>query len=1090
MKRKVFCIALFFFAMLIPGICLADDLSMYTSANIKPNVLIIFDNSGSMNDAPPYCDSAVYPAICTNGDYTGTYTSNLIYKYTCQKYSYWGLCLSSTWVQSTQTFTDNGTGCNGNPTTIGTLCTGDYVNYATGVGTMPKITSAKTAINNVITASENYVRFGVMVLNAGYNINNSNFSTSAFTSYQTDNTVLSSKYGGALIQDRDTTGGTSDTNSIAYLESQINNTTANGGTPLANRLIQAANYFRGTFGTYASPIDATNWCRQNFVIIITDGQPEAEGNSLTATSKGQFPNIEGWLTTNAGCTDCDNDGADPDNLSVYFGSSAVPFANGGSHYLDDIAYYLYNTYDSLDPNHAVNGNQNLTIYTIGFTAANPASTGISNGSTAAKIAAEGVQLLQHTAANAGGAYYDAEDPYGLANALNSVMETIIEQTQLFTAPVVPVQKSVSGNYMYISLFTPQSYANFWPGYLIKLYLGSDGNLYGTDQTTRATDAQDNLLLTNLLNIGGPQPQPYWEAQNALKGMNLNARNIYTYTGSSAYLNDSSNAFVTTNTSITSTMLGNPAKQTTASPTTTAQYDLMQYIRGYDSYNQSGKGNYTAQRQYILGDIIHSRPIIISYGNNVQVVYVGTNDGMLHAFSDANGQEMWAFIPPDLLPKLNNMVQGTSHQYYVDSSPEAYVYNKDGTGVINPANGDKVIIIFGEREGGTSYTALDVTNPNGPKYVWRIDNANATVTGIPNPTTVISELGQSWSEPQIGQVKVSATDTGTMVAFIGGGYDPAITDRTANNPATMGRGLFIVNVLTGALVKHYMYSDKTTYSVLSNMTSCIPSTVLAADTTFDGYIERVYVGDTGSQMWRFGNQNGAEDGNVANWTPRRLFQGYSGTRIFYPPDMVLQPGYAYLYFGTGDRMNPMDTTTTIDRFYAVKDENWTDAAFNSSFGGVLTEANLVDVTSDTLQVTGTSQTTVNNIEAQLTNGDGWFMQLSNSGEKVLAPPVVIFGDVLFTTFTPNNTVCSSGGDARLYGVDYLNGEAVWNLNATSGLQPTDRSQIIGSGLPTEPVAIVGTNGIVKFEIGVGTKIDLFDQTINTVGFTTEGWREVY
>jgi type IV pilus assembly protein PilY1 len=468
--------------------------------------------------------------------------------------------------------------------------------------------------------------------------------------------------------------------------------------------------------------------------------------------------------------------------------------------------------------------------------------------------------------------------------------------------------------------------------------------------------------------------------------------------------------------------------------------------------------------------------------------------MLHAFSDANnGQEMWAFIPPDLLPKLVNIVQGTSHQYYVDSSPEVYVYNEDGSGVINPANGDRVILIFGEREGGTSYTALDVTNPTDPQYLWRIDdsNANSTTYNFPAATTVISELGQSWSEPQVGEVKVNATDTGTWVAFIGGGYSSA-TPSTSTTVGGLGRGLFIVNVLTGALVKHYMYTDNTTYSVLSNMQWCIPSTVLAADTTFDGFIKRVYVGDTDGQMWRFGNQNGTEDGNIANWTPRRLFQGASGTMIYYPPDLVLQPGYAYLYFGTGDRMNPMTIESYIDRFYAVKDENWTDTVFQSSFGGVLTEANLVNVTSDILQVTGTSQSTLSSTLSQLNTEYGWFIELPNSGEKVLSSPVVISGDVIFTTFTPNTAICSYGGTARVYAVDYLHAEAVWNLSGkdSSGLQPQDRSQVIGNGIPTEPVVTIGSNGIARVYVASGGAVVLLGQSPGNEGFNLTSWREVF
>jgi type IV pilus assembly protein PilY1 len=1046
MKRKILCIALFFFAMLFPSICLADDIDMYQSTNVKPNVLIIFDNSGSMADEVPYDD--VTP-------YSGTYVSTTIYQYTCTKSS-WHHCTQYEWLVYTGTFTDTDLdGCDdSNPTTIKK---GNRLNYDNGT-TFVKLAAAKTAVKDVIDTSKNYVRFGIMVLNAAKDINDSHVT---FSQYHNDNTVLSSTYGGALIQDRTDA-------QITTLKSQIDNMTANGGTPLANRLIQAAKYFRGTFpnpsgGTYASPIDQINWCRKNFVIIMTDGLPEGEGNSLTANNNGDYDDIEdNFMDTNAHCRDCDGDGKDPDTENS--------FIHGGSHYLDDVAYYLFNTSDSLDQSHAVNGNQNLTVYTIGFTVDNP--------------------LLEHTASNAGGDYYKASNVDQLTYALNSVMQTIIEQTQIFTAPVVPVQKTTSGDKMYISLFTPQSHDKFWPGYLIKLYIGSDGNLYGSDQTTRATDADDNLLLDSLLSTSG-SPQPYWEAHKALKAMNLDSRNIYTYVGGSSHLNDSSNNFVTTNASITSTMLGSPGKQSSGDPSHPgvdgARYDLMRFVRGYDSYDQDGDSVYAEKRQNILGDIIHSKPVIINYGDNVQVVYVGTNDGMLHALDDSNGQEKWAFIPPDLLPKLNNMIVGTSHQYYCDSSPMAYINDANHDGKIKASDGDQVIVIFGEREGGTSYCALDVTDPNDPKYLWRIDNANPTIAGIPYPLTtfgatgVISELGQTWSEPEIGKVKVGTTDT--AVAFIGGGYS---TDNTK------GRGFFIINVLTGALVRHYTIADAGTYSVLGNMTSCIPSTVLAVDTTFDGYINRVYVGGTGSQMWRFANQAGAEDNNVNNWTPRRLFQGNSGAKIFYPPDLVLQPGYAYLYFGTGDRMNPMYISSpNVDRFYAVKDKNETDADFQSRVGGVLTESNLVDVTQDLLQDPGTSETTKNSIRTSLTNGDGWYISMENSGEKVLAPPVVIYGQVIFTSFAPNATVCSSGGDARIYAADYLTAQAVWDLDATNtGLQKDDRSQIIGNGIPTEPVIVIGDDGIARVYVAVGGKIVLMNNSPGNVGFILNSWREVF
>lgn len=1057
MKRAFLGIALFF-AIVFPGFCLADDIDMYQSSNVKPNVLIIFDNSGSMGTDYPYDDNIEYST-------TGPYLTNTIYQKPCLK---WGphSCKqwSSTWSVYTGTFTDaNHDGIDDSDTNIRR---GNRLNYDTG-NYDNRLAVAKIAVKTIIDETKDYVRFGLMVLNGAKDINQSGVT---FSQYHNDNTVLSTTYGGDIIKDRTDA-------EITTLKGYIDTMTANSGTPLANRLIQATKYFRGTFakpggGNYTSPIDATNWCRKNFVIIMTDGQPEGEGNSLSANNNGDYDDIEdNFMDTNAHCRDCDGDGKDPDPTNRY--------VNGGSDYLDDIAKYLHDTYDSLDPSNVASGNQNLTIYTIGF-----------------KI---NDQLLQDTADNGGGSYYTANAYDELIHGLETVMAEIIEQTQTFTAPVVPVQRTTSGNKMYVSLFTPKTNDKFWPGYLMKLHIGGDGHLYGSDESTLATDNQDNLLLDSLLaTSGSTQPKPYWEAHKALKGMNLDSRNIYTYIGTSTDLNNSSNIFVDTNTAITAAMLGNPSKSADADPVYPgaegARRDLMRYIRGWDSYDQDVDTPlpiYAEKRENILGDILHSRPLIIDYviddahpTNNVRVVYVGTNDGMLHAISDTDGTEKWAFIPPDLLPKLKNMIEGSSHQYYIDGSPKAYIKDVDHDGNIDPADGDKVIIIFGERGGGTSYTALDVTNPNDPQYLWRIDNANATITGIPNPTTVITEMGESWSDPEIGKVRVNTTDT--VVAIIGGGF---------SSDNTKGRGLFFINALTGALVKSFTVADAGTYPVLANMTSCIPSTVLAADTNFDGYLNRVYVGDLVGQMWRFGKQGGSENGNVNNWTPRRLFRGNSGTKIFYPPDLVLEPDYAYLYFGTGDRDNPMNIPSPdphINRFYAVKDKNETDAAFQTRVGGVLTESNLVDLTADLLQNPTTSEQTKETIRDALANGDGWYIVMENNGEKVLAAPVAIFGDVIFTTFTPSASVCTYGGDARIYAVDYLTAEAVANFDPDNeGLQKSDRSDIIGSGIPTEPVVVIGADGVARVYVAVGGKIVLVeDLDLSHGGFSVKSWREVF
>jgi type IV pilus assembly protein PilY1 len=1034
MKKIALCIAICSITIIIPLITAADDIDMYDTANVQPNVLIIFDDSLSMTYGVPYD---------INGTYNGAYDIAKNYRRQCLRWGWWR-CLSwSDWEEYTGTFTDNNNdGIHDSDSYIrsGHRLNFDYGDYDNRLGV------AKQAIKDIIDQSKDHVRFGIMVLTA------EDAPSTGTDEYHYDTTVLDNTYGGAVIEDRTHA-------EIETLKGYIDNMTADGYTPLANRLVNAGEYFAGNFG-HASPIDAVNWCRKNYVILMTDGEPTAEGDQCDDATwdldnvAGDFDHIENWFSSKGVAANYDGNGNDPNGAA---------YGLGGSDYLDDVAKYLHDVEDSLDPSHAIEGNQNLTIYTIGFHIDN--------------------QLLEDTADNGGGEYYTAFSTHELSIKLQTVMASIIEQTQTFTAPVVPVQRTTSGNKMYISLFTPKTHDNFWPGYLMKLHIGSDGQLYANDESTPAADANGNLI-ENLWNPS-VSPNPYWEAHAVLKGMNLDNRNIYTYLGSTADLNDASNEFVTTNSTINDTMLDNPAKQAYGEAATTAREDLMRYLRGYDSYDEDGDLVYNEKRENIMGDILHSRPLLIDYvidyehpENNVRVIYVGTNDGMLHAFDDSDGSEKWAFIPPDLLPKLKDIVEESGHQYYVDSSPQAYIKDVDNDGNIEEGDGDQVIIVFGERRGGTSYCALDVTNPDDPQFLWRIDNIdNSSTFGIPAPTLVISGMGQTWSEPAIGTVKVGAAVKN--VAIVGGGYS---TDNSA------GCALYVINIENGQLHKSFTSTEH------ANLTYSIPCTPLAVDTTFDGYINRVYVGDMGGQMWRFGLQRAdaadtaLEVGEVNDWTPRRLFQGNSGTKIFYPPDMVLEPGYAYLYFGTGDRADPMNIPSPdpdINRFYAVKDKNEPNDSFTTQ-----TEADLVNVTNDELQDPAVDEATKQSIRSQLASGDGWYIILDNDGEKALAPPVAIYGIVLFTTFTPVSDPCSYGGDGRLYAMNYLTAEAVWDFDEDSDLDRSDRSSVIGYGIPTEVVITIGADGVTRLYVAVGGKIFIRNFSSGSSGFTINSWREVF
>ena len=440
--------------------------------------------------------------------------------------------------------------------------------------------------------------------------------------------------------------------------------------------------------------------------------------------------------------------------------------------------------------------------------------------------------------------------------------------------------------------------------------------------------------------------------------------------------------------------------------------------------------------------------------------------MMHAFDDSDGHELWGYIPKNQLTSLSNL-NGTLHAYFIDGSPKVYYLDNNNNGVIeatdSDGNHDKVILIFGERRGqgsGPSYHAIDVTDPDQPKFLWDIKRGDTNLT----------ELGQTWSTPNIVQIQVTvgASTVTKNVFFIGGGYDPVNEDAAPATADTQGRAVYAINVTDGSVVWKYTLTNN------ASMTFAFPSDVTVLDTNRDGFADRLYVGDVGGKMWRFD----VGDLNTSNWTGRVLFQsnpgadGSSGRKILYPPDVTREVGHYFLYFGTGDREHPLDTTTAVDRIYAVKDVDGSSA--------LLTESELTDVTTDELQAT-TSQSTITTDLASLTASSGWFIMLDlNAGEKVVGSPVVFNKVVNIPTFQPTSTsgpvnpCLADVGIGRVYAVNYKTGEAVFNYdvtndgqyssvnsraqsNGTDVLLRSDRVVTVGSGIPSEVVIVIPQTG---------------------------------
>ncbi|MBZ4415135.1 PilC/PilY family type IV pilus protein [Myxococcus sp. RHSTA-1-4] len=338
-----------------------------------------------------------------------------------------------------------------------------------------------------------------------------------------------------------------------------------------------------------------------------------------------------------------------------------------------------------------------------------------------------------------------------------------------------------------------------------------------------------------------------------------------------------------------------------------------------------EGNYGAYGEYLA-----------ARGQRDRFLLVGSNGGMLHAvhagsaldsgrrgtvlddlYDLGTGQELWAFIPPDLLPKLGLLVRG--HEYLVDGTPMVRDVWVDGLG--GGADGVKqpeefrTLAVITERSGGQRYSALDVTDPYGMlgnvagaagSFRWMFPQAcDAEAT----------RMGQAWMNfapkpPPIGPVRLRSERESRgweerWAVFLNGGYSADLT---------RGRGLYVVDAWTGQ--KLWSFTGEPMMPVAAAPALVDVGKALDIKADQDGFFDTVVVGDLGGQVWTFrlfepGDTSG---GTVSNWHGARTFEiardapAHQKTPFFHIASNTLQPetGWLRTYLGTGDRQHLRDT----------------------------------------------------------------------------------------------------------------------------------------------------------------------------------------
>jgi type IV pilus assembly protein PilY1 len=475
------------------------------------------------------------------------------------------------------------------------------------------------------------------------------------------------------------------------------------------------------------------------------------------------------------------------------------------------------------------------------------------------------------------------------------------------------------------------------------------------------------------------------------------------------------------------------------------------------------------RASIHGDVIHSRPLPVNYGEAGVTVYYGTNDGMLRAVDAATGKERWAYVAPEHYSNYQRLHDNSPVLTFQNANPTTSATSKkyffDGSiGVYQKADNSKVWMFPSMRRGGRMLYGFDVTDPASPILKWRVGCPNQSDnTGC--TSTQFEAMGQTWSLPSVAFIKgFSLTNP---VVVVGGGYDgcedadlpaPTCTDRK-------GKAVYVLNADTGAVIRKFVPTEDA---------GSFASDIAMADANGDGLVDHAYAVDTKGNIYRI-DFSDASYGQLAynEWTMRRVAYTEGGGRKFlYPPSLLRVGSKMYVALGSGDRERPLlgnypYDTRVVNRFYVLLDDlTIRDAAASAT--NLDTDPGMKDFT--TLASTSCDESGV-----LPTSGlKGWFMSLPNRGEQVVTSALIAAGMVAFNTnrAVPVSEIAACRaplGEARGYWLNLVNASgAIAAGNKTCG---GDRSSVfVGGGLTPSPTLarVVIGNRVTTVAIGAANR----------------------
>lgn len=632
-------------------------------------------------------------------------------------------------------------------------------------------------------------------------------------------------------------------------------------------------------------------------------------------------------------------------------------------------------------------------------------------------------------------YFYATNPGALASALERAFLSILK-----TSSAAAVAASTSSLRTGSSIFQARFNGADWSGQLLAYSLTSTGDIVTPEK---------------------------WDAGDKFKGVSQDSRKILTYNtadGNSAGIPFRWDSLPS-------------AYQTALNGSDSLGSKRVLWLRGDQSNEGDGASQFRTRPGTVLGDIVNSSPQYVGtpgagYGDATYVnfvtaqkkrkpvLYVGANDGMLHAFSadmsidGDGGKELFAYVPSPLFGKLANLTSNSYvHSYYVDGTPTIT------DAVVN--NTWKTVLVGGLGGGGKGIYALDVTDPAA------INEATAASTVLWEFTSNDdADLGYTYGRPKIVRL-----GNGKWAAVFGNGL----------NSTAARDAIFVVFLDRAPGNKSWKLGVDYLKLTIDDATDALTRSngitqVYVTDTDGDYVADALYAGDLLGNVWKF---------DVSGKTP----SSYQGTRqlLFTATDAAgnAQPittsfggirnragGYVMM-FGTGRYVDVGDPANmSTQAVYGIWDKN-------SSAQPKITRSQLVQqsITLEAQYKGGDWYRVLSKNTVNYANGNtmGWYLNLVSpgmdpQGERVVYDPQISGTRLLFSTLIPSTDMCENGGSGWQMLIDGMTGGQTVAMFDANGDGKFDGQDYVGGSGSNAGQATSGkksNNGILTNSTVLGS-----------------------